>query len=48
MVIIMKTCKDCEFYKPIDETKGNCFGHEVPADQNAEECPQKAFQPKDE
>ncbi len=44
----MKTYKDCKFYKPIDETKGNCFGHEVSADQNAEECPQKAFQPKDE
>ncbi len=42
----MPTCKDCKFYKPIDETRGNCFGHEVPADMPVDKCPAKAFQPK--
>ena len=42
----MPICKDCKFYKPKDETKGDCFGHEVPADMNVEQCPAKAFQPK--
>jgi hypothetical protein len=42
----MPTCRDCKFYKEIDETKGDCYGHEVPADRDAEECPQNAFQPK--
>ncbi len=37
-------CKDCKFYTPIDETKGDCFGIEVPANMNANDCPQKAFQ----
>lgn len=40
----MPTCKDFKFYEPIDETKGNCFGHEVPADMDVEKCSQKAFQ----
>jgi len=43
----MPTCKDCKFYEPIDEVKGNCFGHEVLADMDIEECPAKAFQPKE-
>jgi len=42
----MPTCNECEFYKPIDETIGDCFGHEVSGDRPAEECPQKAFKPK--
>ena len=42
------TCKDCRHYRPIDETKGDCFGHEVPADMPAEQCPAKAFEPKEE
>jgi len=33
------TCKDCKFYKPIDENKGDCFGHEVMA-----KCLQKSVQ----
>lgn len=37
------TCKDCKYYKPVDETKGDCFGHEVPADMPAEQCPAKAL-----
>jgi hypothetical protein len=45
-VIKPDTCKDCKFYKPISETQGNCFGHEVPADMPAENCPKKAFQPR--
>lgn len=43
----MATCSQCKFYEPIDEIKGSCFGYEVPANMNADECPQKAFQPKD-
>jgi hypothetical protein len=38
------TCKDCKFYKPIDENKGDCFGHEVLAKMPAEKCPAKSFQ----
>ena len=43
----MATCKDCKFYEPMDETKGNCFGYEISGDRDADECPQKAFQPKE-
>lgn len=43
----MATCKDCKHYEPIDETKGNCFGHEVPADRDVSECPANAFTPKE-
>ena len=42
----MATCNDCKFYEPIDEAKGNSFGHEVRGDRDANECPAKAFQPK--
>jgi len=42
------TCKDCKYYKPIDETKGDCFGHVVPADMPADQCPAKAFVPREE
>ena len=42
----MPTCKDCKFYEETDDTKGNCFGHEVPADMDTDKCPQKAFQPR--
>lgn len=38
------TCKDCKYYRPIDDTKGECFGHTVPADMPAEKCPAKAFE----
>ena len=41
----MPMCKDCINYIPMDETKGECFGIEVPATMNANDCPQKAFQP---
>ncbi len=43
----MAQCKDCKFYKPIDETKGDCFGHEVPATLDTEKCPTNSFQPRD-
>ncbi len=43
-VIQMPMCKDCINYIPMDETKGECFGIEVPATMNANDCPQKAFQ----
>jgi len=42
----MATCSECKFYKEIDETKGDCFGHEVQADMDVEKCPANAFQPK--
>lgn len=45
----MATCKDCKFFqpKPQDPEKGDCFGHEVPANMPAEKCPTKSFQPKE-
>jgi hypothetical protein len=42
----MAQCKDCKFYKPIDDKKGDCFGHEVPATLDTENCPTKSFQPR--
>ena len=42
----MITCKDCKFYKEIDEIKGDCFGHEVQGNRDSLECPENAFQPK--
>lgn len=42
----MSQCKDCEYYKPIDESKGDCFGHEVPATMNVENCPTHSFKPR--
>ncbi len=44
----MATCKECAFYKEVDETKGDCFGHEVPADRDVTECPTNAFKSKEE
>lgn len=43
----MATCKDCKFYKPIDDSIGDCFGHEVPGNTNASNCPTNSFQPRD-
>jgi AbrB family looped-hinge helix DNA binding protein len=43
----MSKCKECQFYAPVDETKGNCFGHEVSGDQDANQCPSKAFKPRE-
>lgn len=42
----MAQCKDCKFYNPIDETKGDCFGHEVPANTDVSNCPTNSFQPR--
>ncbi|MBN2151121.1 MAG: hypothetical protein JW839_06750 [Candidatus Lokiarchaeota archaeon] len=39
----MAQCKDCEYYKPIDAVKGDCFGHEVPATLDASKCPANSF-----
>jgi len=44
----MPKCKDCKFFEPIDETKGNCFGYQVSAEMDADKCPTKSFQPKEE
>jgi len=45
----MSQCKDCKFLKPKedDPTKGDCFGHEVDAEMDAEKCPTNSFQPKE-
>ena len=42
----MASCKDCQFYKPIDDSKGDCFGHEIPATLNADKCPTNSFKPR--
>ncbi len=42
----MPKCNDCKFYKPKDDTKGDCFGHEVLANMDVSKCPTKSFQPK--
>ena len=42
------TCKDCKYYEPLNEQEGLCFGHKVPADMPVEQCPAKAFQPREE
>jgi len=44
----MSTCKDCKHFKPIEAKDGfgDCFGHEVSADMDADKCPAKAFEPK--
>ena len=44
----MAQCKDCKFYKPIDDTKGDCFGHEVPATLDSDKCPTNSFQPRNQ
>lgn len=44
----MATCKDCKHYQPVDESQGDCFGHQVPADRDASQCPTNAFEPKEE
>lgn len=46
----MPKCKDCKFFKPREEdpNKGDCFAHEVEAEMDAENCPTKSFQPKEE
>jgi len=42
----MSKYKECKFYKTIDNTKGDCFGHEVPANMDSSRCPTKSFQPR--
>lgn len=42
----MPKCKECKFYKPKNNSKGDCFGHEVLANMDSNKCPQKAFQPR--
>lgn len=42
----MAKCKDCQFYEPSDEFpgKGDCYGHEVDGETDADSCPTKSFQ----
>ena len=42
----MAQCKECKFYKPLDDSKGDCFGHEVPAGTDVNHCPTKSYQPR--
>jgi len=42
----MAQCKECEFYKPIDTIKGDCFGHEVPGTLDVTKCPANSFKPR--
>ncbi len=41
------TCRDCRYFRPIDEERGDCFGHVVPADMPVELCPAGAFEPRE-
>jgi hypothetical protein len=41
----MPTCRDCKFYKAVDERMGDCLGYEVLAKTPAEKCPTKSYQP---
>ncbi len=43
----MATCKECKHYQPVDESQGDCFGHQVPADRDVGQCPASAFEPKE-
>jgi hypothetical protein len=47
LTVMHMRCRDCKYYKPIDDEKGDCFGHIVPGDMPAEKCPAKAFVPKE-
>ncbi|MFZ5955148.1 MAG: hypothetical protein ACOYT4_01880 [Nanoarchaeota archaeon] len=42
----MAKCKNCVYYKRINEQKGDCFGHEVPANADTDKCPTKSFKQK--
>lgn len=42
----MSVCKDCKHYNPTSEETGDCFGVEVRGDMDADDCPAKAFEPK--
>lgn len=44
--VVTVACKDYKYSKPIDDSNRNRFGHEVPADMPAEQCPAKAFEPR--
>jgi hypothetical protein len=37
-------CKDCKYYKPVDEVKGNCFEQEVLAKMPTQLCPVQGFE----
>ena len=42
-------CKECKYYKPIDNIKGvDCFGREIPSDLENKKCPMQPLQPKNE
>ena len=43
----MPVCRDCKFYKPIDDAVGDCFGVEVPGDMDVSKCPADTYQPQD-
>jgi len=38
-------CRDCTYYKPVDDVKGNCFEHKVLGKTPIELCPVQGFEP---
>ena len=44
----MPKCKDCKYFKPLDDKMGDCFGVEISGERDADECPTNAFEPKEE
>ena len=45
----MALCRDCKYWKPIEneENMGDCFGHKVPGDTDAGNCPTSSFTPRE-
>jgi len=45
----MPKCQECKHFKAEEENaaKGDCFGHEVDAEMDADQCPTKSFEPKE-
>ena len=44
----MPKCRDCKYYRPKDEERGDCFGYEVLGDNDADQCPTQSFTSKEE
>lgn len=42
----MASCNECKHYTPQTKKKGDCFGHEVSATMDVENCPAQAFEPR--
>lgn len=42
----MAKCKECKFYIEKDETRGECLGREISANNEVSKCPIRAFRPR--